>query len=369
MKIDKEEFLNDLQMVKSGLSSKELLEQSSCYVFKDGHVFTFNDEVACRKKTAMAFEGAVPAKLLLATLEKLKADTHLEVLENPDGQLEFRGVNKRFAITRDAQISLPIEKVTEETPTTWAKLPENFGDVINKVKDCVSTDEANNFSLTCVHFHPNYIEACDNRQLLRWHVSLGNKRSLLVRGNAIGHIVGLGVSKVSSTQSWIHFKNAAGLIFSCRKFVEEYPQGMDAVLAVKGEPIKLPKGIIEASDRAAEFSKEEAQGIEPVVGVHLWPGGIRIEGTGQAGWYKETKKCNYSGPKIDFVMTPVLLQHITNNFNDAVISQKKLRATGGHKDNHGAWEYVTVLGTPKKKAAPAPAEDDTDDPKAEDPAD
>lgn len=354
-KIDKEKFLNDLQMVKSGLSSKELLEQSNCFVFKDGYVFTFNDEVACRKKCEMSIEGAVPADLLLATLEKIK-DPMLEVDINSDGQIEFRGKNKKFAINRDAEVLLPIEKVTEETPQTWKQLPGNFSEVINKVKDCVSTDEANNFSLTCVHLHPDYIEACDNKQLLRWHVSLGNSRPLLVRGSAISSVVGLGMTKVSSTLSWIHFKNAAGLIFSCRKFAgDEYPPGMDEALKVQGEQIKLPKGVVEASDRASIYASEITPGIEPTVGVHLAPGMIKIEGSGLAGWYQELKKCVYNGPKIHFVITPTLLQHICNNFHEAKITAKKLKATGGSKDNAGAWEYVTSLGTPKKHPVPTAA--------------
>lgn len=348
----------------------------NCFVFRDGYVFTFNDEVACRKRTSMIIEGAVPAALLLAELEKLQVEKVITVEENSAGEIQFSTPNKRFAITRDAEVLLPIEKVTEETPKVWAKLPKDFGDIISKVKDCVSTDEANNWSLTCIHLHPQWIEACDNQQMIRWHVSLGNKTPLLVRGTAIAHVIGLGVTEVAATASWIHFKNAVGLIFSCRKFVEEYPPGMDSVLLVKGSPVNLPKGIMEASDRASIMSSEQAQGITPTVAVHIRPpgtgeknGAVKIEGRGMAGWYEEIIPCNYKGPRIQFVMTPTLLQHITQNYNDCQITERKLKATGGAGEKSGLWEYVTVLGTPKKKAPPAPpskkkpaAKDDTEDP-------
>lgn len=371
MKIDKEKFLNDLQMVKAGLSSKELLEQSNCFVFKDGYVFTFNDEVACRKQTELKLEGAVTAGPLMELLEKIP-DKTLEVLNNDRGELEFRSKSERFAINRDAQVILPIEKVTEETPKAWAVLPANFGQIIDKVKDCVSTDEANNWSLTCVHLAPGYIEACDNKQIIRWHISLGNKKSLLVRGSAIEKLTGLGVTHVAPTPSWIHFKNAQGLIFSCRKFVEEYPPGMDEALAVEGSKIVLPKAAIEVSDRAAVVAGDLLPGADATLNITLWPGHMNVEGRGITGWYQGIKKCAYQGPKIQFVLSPKLLQHICQHYNDAVITNRKLKATGGSKDKNGYWEYVTLLGkprqahaspttSPKKVKAGAGAEVDEDD--------
>jgi len=46
MKINRQEFLDSLEMVKAGLSPREFIEQSSCFAFKEGEVLTFNDESA-----------------------------------------------------------------------------------------------------------------------------------------------------------------------------------------------------------------------------------------------------------------------------------------------------------------------------------
>jgi hypothetical protein len=331
----------------------------NCFAFLGGTVFTYNDEIACRKECALTIDGAVKADKLLAILDKLPAtDKVLEVLENDEGQIEFRGKRKRFALAREAEVLLPIEKIQEEVPKGWGRLPENFGDIINNVKDCVSTDEANHFALTCIHFHPDWIEACDTRQLLRWRARLGHKKAMLMRGSAISHVIGLGMTEISATESWVHFRNAKGLIFSCRKFVEDYPN-MDAVLAVKGSPIKLPKGIIEASDRATIFASDTQQGVEAVLSISLKEGRIRIKGMSASGadFYEEVKAITYHGPNMDFVMTPTLLRHITENYHDAQITDNKLKASGGHKDKIGLWDYVTVLGKPRKEEpAPVPAE-------------
>lgn len=375
MRIRREDFLNDLHMVRSGLSSKELLEQSNCFVFKDGHVFTYNDEIACHKKTGMTLGGAVPAQKLLASLEKLKADEWLEVYHNPDGQLEFRNLvlkdekdgskrwlrgTRNFSFTRDAEVLLPIEKITEELPKLWAKLPENFSEVIEKVKDCVSTNEADNWSLTCVHIHPKWIEACNNLQLMRYHVQLGNPKSILVRGAAMSNILGLGMTHMAATPNWVHFKNGNGLIYSARKFVDEYPTGMDEVLKVVGKPIKLPPSLSQAGEIAALWSADHIQGIETTITFFLNPpkqgrekGSIAIEGRGLSGdFYKESIPCVYAGPPLQFVLTPTLLKHIISNYRDAQISERKLKAVGGVPGKSGYWEYVSVLSRPKKHPVP-----------------
>ncbi len=158
MNVNREEFLNDLEMVQSGLSPREFIEQSSCFVFDDGRVMTFNDEVACQKKIGVSITGAIQATSLLDILQKLE-DPILSITENEKGELEFKGKKKAFGITKDAEIFLPINQV--EVPEKWRPLPKEFTEAVGLVQHCVSGDESQ-FLLTCIHIHPDYIEACDN---------------------------------------------------------------------------------------------------------------------------------------------------------------------------------------------------------------
>ena len=58
MKIDREEFLKQLESVLPGYSTKEVIEQSSCFVFKKGRVYTYNDEIACSQTTSLKLEDS-----------------------------------------------------------------------------------------------------------------------------------------------------------------------------------------------------------------------------------------------------------------------------------------------------------------------
>lgn len=348
MKVNREEFLNHLEAVKAGLSPREFIEQSSCFVFADGMVMTFNDEVACRKEIGLKITGAIQAASLLEILGKL-TDEELKIRENEKGELEFLGKRKRFGITKDAEIFLPIDRV--ETPEKWKPLPKEFTEAVGLVQHCVSTDESR-FVLCCVHLHPEYLEACDNLQIMRVKVATGLKSSILVRGTSLAHIVSLGMDEMAVTKSWVHFKNQNGLIFSCRLYREDFPN-LDEQIKLKGHDITIPKGVKEASERAAVFASNKSG--DPLVTVSLTTGMIEIKGEGLTGWYKERKGVSYEGPSMAFVIAPGLLMHISENHNEAKIGETKLKVNGGH------WIYVTVLGKP----GDAEEEEDKDDGKDE----
>jgi len=335
MRINRDELIKDLVMVKAGVSPREFIEQSSCFVFNEGEVMTFNDEVACRKKTVIQVRGAVQAATLMAILEKMN-DPELEVKENEKGELEFRGKRKAFGVTMDAEIFLPIDRV--EIPEKWRKLPEAFTEAADLAQHCVSSDESK-FILTCVHLHPEWIESCDNLQAIRVKVDTGLKRSCLIRGTSLQHIKDLAMDELAVSPSWVHFRNKAGLIFSCRRYSEDYPD-LSKIFLVKGHSIKVPRTLAEASDRAAVFATDKAG--DPLVTVTLETGRVCLKGEGITGWYKEIKKLAYDGPPMEFSISPTLLKHVSEEYSDARISPDKMRAEG---DKEGrSWQYVTVLG-------------------------
>lgn len=347
MKINREKFLEKLEMVRAGLSPREFIEQSSCFVFEGGMVMTFNDEIACRTKIDIDITGAIQATSLLDILGKL-IDPELLVRENDKGELEFKGKSKGFGVTKDAEIFLPINRV--EMPMEWKELPPAFSQSIGKVAHCVSTDESR-FLLTCIHIHPDYIEACDNMQVMRVALKTGVKESMLVRGTSLVHISQLAMEHVALTKTWIHFKNKAGLIFSCRRYTEQYPE-LGPVIKIKGSSITLPRGLKEASERAAVFAVDRSG--DPLLIVTLSNGVIRVVGEGLSGWYKEVKKSDYEGPAMEFAISPELLTHVSEKYKEAIICEDKLKVTGE------SWEYVTVLGKPKEKVE-APDEDEEEE--------
>jgi hypothetical protein len=333
MRVNKGEFLQVLESVQPGLTTRDVLEQSACFAFKDGHVYTFNDEVSCRRESPIKIEGAVQALPLLAVLRKMPEE---EIdLEIEDGEFLVKGKRKKrvAGIQMQSEVKLAYDKV--DMPEEWKKLPEDFSDAIWTAQQCVGKDESQ-YENTCVHLTRKFIEACDCLQAIRYKIKTPIEVPILVRGASIRHIHALGMTEMAETEQWIHFQNPSGLIVSCRRDVQDY-ESLDSILSQENaHPITLPKGLAEASDRAEIFSSENVDENEVV--VELRPGKLRVMGQGVSGWYKEVKTIKYDGDPVEFLISPKLLIEITKQHNDCTISADKLRV------DTGKFVYVAALG-------------------------
>ncbi len=147
----------------------------------------------------------------------------------------------------------------------------------------------------------------------------------------------MGVSEISESTNWVHFRAGAGLTLSCRRYLEDYPQLGD-VLEPAGESIGLPKGLAMASEIAEIFSSENPD--YNLIEVKLSPGKALIVGDGASGRYEEVKKVDYSGPSFSFLISPQLLVSIVKGHSQARVTPDKLSIDGGR------WRYVSILQPP-----------------------
>lgn len=335
MRINRASLLAVLESVQPGLTHRDQLEQSSCFGFQDGMVYTLNEEISCRRKSPLKISGAVQAKPLLDIL-RLLHEEDLEV-DLEDGFLLVRGKGRKAKIRTQAELLMPLEKVEEASD--WKKLHEDFSDAVYVAQQCVGKD-ASNYIATCIHIHPKYIESCDNCQALRFKIKTKVAEPMLVRGSSIKHINGLDMTEFCETDNWIHFRNPTGLMFSCRRDLQAY-EPLDSILAVDGVPLALPKGLGDAATRSEVFSAENAD--ENEVLVQIMPGKLRITGEGVSGLFTETKKIKYQGEELSFRVGPKMLVELVKRYTECTISEQMLKVEAGK------FVYVVALGHDKNK--------------------
>lgn len=340
MKVNRQDLLNKLISVQPGLSKREIVEQSSCFVFTKNRVTTFNDEIACSYRTDLDIKGAVQAEPLLAILSKLGEEDL--VFEVKNGQLNWSGARREGGIRMEEEIVSSINNVDIPKKKDWKKITPEFSDGVSLVEKCAGKDESA-FSVTCVHIYPDYVEAYDNLQVARYYTKTGITQPILVRANSIKHIHDMDMTHIAESGSWLHFRNPSGLVLSCRRYSKnEVDPGsildVDSILKCDGEPALLPKGLASAAEKAEIFSSENSDGN--LVKVELRPGKLRVTGRGVSGWYRETKDVKYNGRAFTFLVDPKLLVSITNQFNECLVSKTRLKV-----DNK-KFVYVTCLGDP-----------------------
>lgn len=337
MEVNRESFLKALESVESGLSDKDILEQSSCVVFQNGRVYTYNDQVSCNAPSKLdeSFSAAVRAKPLIEILKKFKDDTiNIETTD-----VEFVVVGKRgrrkSGIRMEKEIFLAIEVV--EKAENWEKLHDDFIEAVGIVQQCAGNNQEK-IGTTCLHLHQNWIEASDDYQLCRWTLDTKIKQNTLVLKNSIQHICKIGVEEFSETENWIHFKNVeSDIIFSCRKLIaDDYPDlGMH--IGIEGTVVIFPKGITEALEGAYVFTSENSD--NDLVVMELHNNRMKVKGQGITGWFTENEKIKYEGPRLSFAISPKLLSALISKHDEFILTEDKLRINGG------CYEYIAVLSS------------------------
>lgn len=325
--VDREEFLQKLQEVQPGLSKSEIVEQSSCFVFKDGKIITFNEQIACIAKSGLPAEaqGAVQHKKFIDMLRKFPDPT--VALEFSKKQVVIRGKNKDSEHAIEHKILIPIEVV--KVPDKWKKISDDFTDAIGIVQECATKDETA-FTLTCIHIHPQWMEAFDNTQMARYTLKTGVAKPFLVSRDSIKFLPAYDLTHIAETDKWLHFKTATGTVISIERYLAEAGdyQNLTEILGIKGMPIVFPKALDKAADRANVHSADNTD--KNLVTIELKPGKLRIIGLGDQGKYRQQMNVKYSGKPTKFQIAPNLLCEILKRDTECTISKTfKLKVDGG----------------------------------------
>jgi hypothetical protein len=327
VKVERDQLLTRLEEVEPGLSKNPIVEQSNSFVFKNGEVYTFNEEVACRAKTGLNedFTGAVVAAKLLEQLRKWKEE-HVGISVSKN-RMTIYGQNEECWLARDREILLPIESV--ERPKEWKPLHEDFTDAVGIVGECASKDQTL-FTCTCIHLTPKWMEAFDNAQMTRYYLETGVSRAFLVRRDSIRHIPSYDFTEFAETKTWMHFRTKHGTVMSCRRFVAESSEFQDLtpILKTRGVTTVFPKALGSAAEKAEIFSKENQE--DNLVLVEIRPGKLQITGEGVTGGYRGRKRLQYEGKPMKFRISPKLLVELLKRNTECEVSRKRvLRVNGG----------------------------------------
>lgn len=339
MQINRSKLLAVLESCAPGVSSKEGTEQSNCYVFNEGKVFTFKGTVACVAETGLepTLSGAVRANELLEMLRKLPDDE----LSNEDTgtTLSFKGHRREVEINKQAQISMPVDRL--ETPTEWSTLPEGFLKACETARQCTGSDESQ-WKLTCVHFHPEWLEACDNTQMVRCAYKTGLTEPVLVRNEDLKGLSTLQPTQIGLTKVWVCFRNANGLILCCRRYNSDYRDLTPHFEVADAGPLKLPDGLSQAASRAETFAPGDG-GVKKIL-VDLKPGTLSIKSENSYGRYREEfPAVDYAGSPLLFRVSTGILARIAENHESVLVSASRLKVATEQ------YTFVACLGKVQSK--------------------
>ena len=315
MKIKTSDFLQILQALKPGIDEKERLEQSDSYIFKNGTVYTFNDEVAVMKTTDLDIVGAVPAKEFYTFISRVK-DNQIDI-SNEDNKIRVKG--RRFKA--DFNVEDPrLDLGTIPKPEKWFDLPENITEVIKLVSLSVSKNLATPI-LTCIHWEDDFLESCDNFRLTRYKLGKTFKGfDFPVFGDTLVKVANYKLKKVALTEGWLHFKDDSDCQLSIRINEGTYPDLSSLINRFKaGVEIEFPDTTISAVERAEAVTTPDEMGNK-ILMVEIKNGKINLKTEGALGRFSESLKCNCK-EEFQFTIKSELLKGILSITNKATMSE------------------------------------------------
>jgi len=152
----------------------------------------------------------------------------------------------------------------------------------------------------------------------------------------------LGVIEMAESENWVHFRNKAGFILSCRRFVDHYDSEIiTRTIQGEGTKIALPKQLKDACDLANVFSQQNAE--YNMVQVDLKPGSpgkVKVTGKGLTGKASKTLSANWSGNPMSFLIPPAVLSEVATRYNEVQINDDILKVDGG------SYVYASMLSPP-----------------------
>lgn len=335
MNINKKELLSALEIVRPGLSSKEIIEQATSFAFIKGRVITYNDELSISHPIkGLELEGAIQADNLYKFLGKIKKD-ELE-LELKGNEIILTTGRAKAGLTLQAEIKLPLEEVSGKK--VWEDLPENFNKFVSFAMTSCSRDMSRPI-LTCVHItKEGIVEASDSYRITR--CDLKDQMPIddfLLPANTAVNVVKLQPTQIAEGKGWIHFRTEEDTIISCRIFEDKYPD-TSPYLKVKGVKITFPQTIKDVLDRAMVFSKREHL-LDEIVNLTLDNRKLIISAKSDSGWFEEDVNFKYEGDKIVFSITPHLLKGILSETGECVLDEGKTKLMF----EGDSWCYMTLL--------------------------
>ena len=338
MKISREKLLWALEMTKPGVATKEVIEQSTKYIFWNGRVLTYNDEISVSAPLEdSTLEGAVEAKPLYDLVSRLE-DENLS-LSHDENSLRIK--TSRINVKLPLQpVALPFPVLERfENPGEEKPVPENLMQALRFCAPCCSTN-LGRIALTCVHVTKDFAEATDGFQAVRYRFA-GTMpvEEFLIPAAAVRELSGYEITAIfennDEEDTWIHFSAKAGVRFSVRKIDVQFP-AVDKILTLdESIPIRFPADVIGAVNRAKIFASADGTGLDKLK-VRLDSGKLTFLAEGEFGHFEETCEVD-SEASASFATFLDPLRNALTNSSECQFAKNRISFSGEN------WQYVIAV--------------------------
>lgn len=311
-----------LTKVKPGIANKEVIEQSTHFIFEEDRVWTYNDQIAISQAFKSHLVGAVKADEFYKLLNKLE-DDELEISVQ-EGIFSIQGESISAEIKIDPDIKLQPIQASGLNSKSWQTLPEDFNEAVSL---CIFSASRNMIrpELTCLYITEDKIFSTDTFRATKRTMKSKIKTDILLPAIAAKELVKYDVHKVfTEDERWLHFTNKEKTMFSCRTFADvKYPEKIWDFFDIEGEKINLPDSSESVIDRVSTLITEDFD-LDRMVNLVIKDNKLTCTGKGSHGSVSEKIDIDYDGKTIEVKVHPGFLIEILKQLNSMTIGERLL---------------------------------------------
>lgn len=322
MKIKRSELLKALSLVKPGLAKKEIVEQSTHFIFNKEEIVAYNDYICITHPFKTDFKCSIKAEEFYKLLQSMKEE-NITVECGKDMIVKINDKETRVGLsaTKEGKIDEYINQLDIKNIKKWKILPKDFIQGVYLCMFSISKDMTSG-TLSCLSIVDNKISSSDNLRISQYEMGDSIKNDLLIPLQSVVELVKYPVTKYCLIDSWIHFKTDEGIVFSTRIMKGDFPD-VGKFLDLKGTKINLPKELQEAMQLTKIVVEDSLDIVDQKVELTIKKDIITCRGDGKISWAEKDVVFSYKGKEIKFLVNPLFLSQVLNKTTSVIVGEEK----------------------------------------------
>lgn len=328
MQANRTALIDTLKRIQPALSTKGIVEEMNCFMFKDGMVYGYNDKLCIGHQSPVPLTGcSVPAAELVKIVQGM-TDESIDLEHNDEKQLlniSGKAVQAKLKTIRSALI----ESIPDTTKNEWAALPAGFMEGVDLCLFSASKDMSVPF-LNCLNISGNTVVSSDNFRISRYEMGGEIVDAFLLPLSAAVELSAIGgFDQYALNEGWVFFRTPAEDIIFCARLVEaSYPDVASLFDIAEEETFELPAAIKDGITICDVLSDMDA--LDKRIQLTLSGDTVICKGEGSKGWVEHRVEGVSVPDGLTFDVNPVFLTSVLGHSTSAQVADGKLIFRSGN---------------------------------------
>jgi hypothetical protein len=327
-----------LASVRPGLAKKDIVEQTTHFIFTGDEVITYNDQICILHPLKTAFTGSVKADDLYRIISSIPDKECELVQEKTQLRVLSKSTKAGFALLGEKDIHTRIRNLGLIEEKQWSPLPEDFIAGVFLCMFSASKDETSAPN-NCIFVNGKDMWAGEEVRISHYMLK-ESMPTFLLKASAAVELVKFPVKEYCIGDSWLHFKTEDGVVFNAIRMIGEdkYPD-LAEYFEVEGSTIQLPQELKSVVESIAAMTEAEIE-LEKTIEIEIRDKKLRCEAKKEKAWAEKFVDIETDEHAL-FHINPVFLAQVLDKSTSATIGEYVVRFEAG------SFKHVIALRPPK----------------------